>query len=85
MKSMTIHGIDDQLAALIKEKAAAEGLSVNKTIKKLLEISLGIKPRPPGDNRNHFTEFCGVWSEKDFAEFEDNTADTRNIDPGDWR
>ena len=40
MKSITIHGIDDPLAKLIKSKVRSEGLSVNKTVKKLLEESL---------------------------------------------
>jgi hypothetical protein len=32
MKSITIHGIDDPLAELIKSKAQSEGLSINKTV-----------------------------------------------------
>ncbi len=32
MKSITIHGIDEQLANLIKSKAESEGLSINKTV-----------------------------------------------------
>jgi hypothetical protein len=36
MKSITIHGIDDPLAELIKSKAQSERLSINKTIKKRL-------------------------------------------------
>ncbi len=39
MKSMTIHGVDQQLANLIKAKAQAEGMSVNKTIKLILETA----------------------------------------------
>ena len=42
MKSITIHGIDDPLAGLIKSRAQSEGLSINKTVKKLLEESLGV-------------------------------------------
>ncbi len=85
MKSMTIHGIDDQLAELIKSKANQEGLSINKTIKKLLETSLGIRPRPPQKNIDEFSEFCGVWGGRDLREFEEAISDTETVDPGDWQ
>ena len=85
MKSMTIHSIDDQLAEMIKAKAESEGLSINKTLKKLLETSLGIKPHPPQKNLNDFKEFCGLWTAKDLKEFEDETSETSAIDPEDWQ
>ena len=79
MKSITIHGIDDTLAELIKLKAQSEGLSVNKTVKKLLEQSPGVKPRNKRINRRDFEEFSGIWSNYDRAEFENNTEDLRNV------
>jgi hypothetical protein len=85
MKSITIHGIDDPLAELIKSKAQSEGLSINKTVKKLLEESLGVKPRIKGINRSDFEEFCGIWSNSDLTEFEDKTEDLRNVNNGDWQ
>lgn len=85
MKSMTIHGIDKQLADMIKAKAQSEGLSVNKTIKKLLETALGIKPAPQQKNLDDFKEFCGVWSETDLTEFNEKTSETRSIDQEDWQ
>lgn len=85
MKSMTIHGIDAHLAELIKAKAKSEGLSINKTLKNLIEISLGVKPRPDKKNIQDFKEFSGVWTEADVKEFEDNTADMRIIDSEDWQ
>ena len=85
MKSITIHGIDDPLAKLIESKARSEGMSINKTVKKLLEESLGVKPRSKGINRSDFEEFCGVWSESDRTEFEDKTRDLRKINYEDWQ
>jgi hypothetical protein len=85
MKTMTIHGIDPQLDNLIKSKAKAEGLSVNKTIKKLLEISLGITPRPGKKNISDFEEFCGVWTREDVKEFEKTIEDLSQVAPGDWQ
>lgn len=85
MKSMTIHGIDKQLADMIKARADAEGLSMNKTIKKILETALGIKPRPDQSNIDDFKEFSGVWDESDVKEFNERTADTRTVNPEDWQ
>ncbi len=85
MKSITIHGIDDPLAELIKSRAQSEGLSINKTVKKLLEESLGVKPRKKGINRSDFEEFCGIWSDSELAEFEENTKDLRTVDHEDWK
>jgi hypothetical protein len=85
MKSITIHGIDNQLAELIKSKAESEGLSINKTVRKLLETSLGVRPQTERKNWNDFKEFCGLWTQADLDEFEDKTADLRKVDKRDWQ
>lgn len=85
MKSITIHGIDDQLAELIKSRAEFEGLSINKTVKKILEAALGVKPAPKQTYMEDFKEFSGVWNDSDLKEFEANTSDTNAIDPEDWQ
>ncbi len=85
MKSMTIHGIDKQLETLIRAKAEADGTSLNKTIKKLLESALGIRPAPARKNLEEFTEFCGLWDADDLQQFEETTEDFRAIDEKDWR
>lgn len=85
MKSITIHGVDEPLSELIKSKAQSEGLSINKTIKKILESSLGVKPRHRGSKRDEFEEFCGIWSGADLAEFKQNTKQLRNVDSEDWQ
>ncbi len=85
MKSITIHGIDEPLEKLIKSRARSEGLSMNKSLKKILEESLGAKPRGKNSHRGDFDEFCGVWSDKDSSEFEKNIKELRQIDPEDWK
>ena len=37
MKSITIHGLDDEMDEQIRNRAGAAGLSLNKTIKLLLQ------------------------------------------------
>ncbi len=84
MKSITIHGIDEPLVKLIKSRAKEEGLSINQTIKNILEASLGVKPRNYLDNIERFEEFCGIWSKKELSEFEKKTKMLRRVDPEDW-
>ena len=85
MKSITIHDLDDSLEAMIQEKAREEGLSLNKTVKKLLRKALGLEQGGNGDRKADFVEFCGGWSKADAAEFERNTKDFRKIDSQDWQ
>ena len=85
MKSITIHGVDEPLAELIKSKAQSDGVSVNQTIKRILESALGVKPSQRGSQRGEFEEFCGIWSAADFTEFKQKTKQLRKVDPGDWR
>ena len=85
MKSFTIHGVEKPLAGLIKDKAESEGLSINKTIKKVLEEYLGVKPQPDRKNLGDFKAFCGLWTQDDLSEFENRTSDLRKIDHSDWQ
>lgn len=85
MKSITIHGLEDPLDTLIREKARQEGLSLNKTIKQLLAETLGIKSPDQTIRKNEFADLCGVWSKKDIEEFEKNNATLSTVDPEDWK
>jgi hypothetical protein len=85
MKSITIHDLEDSVEALIQQKAREEGLSLNKTVKMLLRQALGLAPGGNGDKKADFSEFCGVWTKADEAEFEKNTKDLRQVDPRDWQ
>jgi hypothetical protein len=85
MKSITLHNIDGPLAELIKSKAKSEGLSINKTVQKMLEESLGVQPRSRKAFRHDFEEFCGIWSDNELSEFNDRTEDLSEIGPGDWQ
>jgi len=83
MSSITIHGLEDPLDSLIREKARQQGISLNKVIKQLLAESFGLSQNnsPPGNN---FADLSGVWSPEDLEEFIRNTAEFSRIDPRDW-
>ena len=85
MKSITIHNVDDHLAALLKRKADEAGTSVNRTVKRLLEQAIGLKPRPEGGNPREFEAFLGTWSDEELARFDAATAELETVDDEDWR
>ncbi|OGS35978.1 MAG: hypothetical protein A2293_06130 [Elusimicrobia bacterium RIFOXYB2_FULL_49_7] len=85
MKAITIHGIDPVMEKLILQKAHESGVSLNKTLKKLLEHALGIRPAETQKHRNDFAEFAGKWTEKEFKTFEESVAPFRQIDKDDWQ
>ncbi len=84
MKSITIHGLEDPLDALIREKARQQNLSLNKTIKQLLKESLGLSNTSDTGRRKMFADLCGVWTDEDTKEFATNTRDLNIADPNDW-
>ena len=83
MKSITIHGLDDELDEKIRAKAEAEGLSLNKTIKLLVRDALGIGERQ--DRREDFKDLLGTWSAADLEVFNRATEDFGQIDAADWK
>jgi hypothetical protein len=86
MKSISIHGIDKETEKAIKERAKADGKSVNKIVKELIAKSLGLgNQRGSVDNRKEFVDLCGVWTGEDAAKFLERIDDLEAVDPKDWR
>lgn len=85
MKSITIHNLDDRVNKKLTELSRETGLSMNKTIKKLLNDALGFGPDQQKDFRNDFSEFLGVWSTEEYHSFETATRVFDNTDPWDWK
>jgi len=85
MKSITIHQLDEPMTRMIEARAKSAGQSLNKTVKALLEQSLGM--RPPEDHRHadDFAEFLGIWEDSDLQEFEQCTEVLRSVNEEDWR
>ena len=85
MRSITIHGLDDELDKEIRAKAKNQGTSLNKTIKRLLKKALGFKSQTGQDYRDEFMDLFGVWKEEDYKEFIESIKDFKAIDSGDWQ
>ena len=83
MTSITIHGLENPLDSLIREKARQQGISLNKTIKQLLAKSLGIS-QDIKKNQYEFADLSGIWSSEDLQESTHNTQEFSITDPMDW-
>ncbi len=84
MKSITVHGIDELTSRKLTLASEKMGLSLNKTIKRLLQEALGIKPAELSLHRDDFKEFCGIWDNKEYTDFKGETESLRRINARDW-
>jgi hypothetical protein len=84
MKSITVHGISDEVQKLIKARAKNESRSVNKVVKELIGRSLGVGDSNK-DGRQEFADLCGVWSKEEAERFLEAAADLEKADKDDWR
>jgi len=82
---MTIRGLDDLTIKALKEKAKKEGSSVNAALVKLLQEELGIKKKKRTVVYNDLDHLAGTWSDKDYKEFLQATADFAKIDENVWK
>jgi hypothetical protein len=83
-RSVTIHGLDESVYELLKDRARAQGQSLNKTTTGLLHQALGVQAGK-ADHRSDFLDLFGTWTPEHRREFEQAAADLRPIDPRDWR
>ena len=83
MKSITIHGLDNELYTSIQSQATSQGLSLNKTIKQIIRKSLGLTHKRA--EKRDISKFVGVWSKKEADAIEKVLEDFEKIDEEDWK
>jgi len=84
LRSITVHGLADEVYELLKKRAESEGRSLNRTTKGLLHQALGVE-EPVRDHRDDFADLFGAWTEEELRDFERATSDLRRVDPEDWQ
>ncbi len=85
MSVMTIRGIDDTTAKILKQKAKKEGVSVNAVLLKTLRESLGLEKKRRTIIHDDLDYLAGTWNEKDFIEFQKQIADFETVDKKMWK
>jgi hypothetical protein len=84
LKTISIHGLAEEAEKLLKERAKSGRKSVNKTVKEILEKSLGLGPAPK-DHRDEFVDLCGLWTEDEEKRFHAAIKDLGKVNPADWK
>ena len=86
LKTMTLRGLDSQLAAKLREEAEREGKSVNQTVLDALRKQFGL------DKSRRFTEvhhdldyLFGRWDEDEFMQIQQRIDSERRIDSELWQ
>jgi hypothetical protein len=85
MGTISIHGLDKDTERKLRAESKRTGLSLNRTVKKLLSQAVNKKPGTRKRSGEGLERLCGVWSEQEAKEFEDAVKDLRQVDPEDWR
>ena len=57
---------------------------INKQIYQDLNDDHKLMVSDKADRREMYMDLFGVWTQKDFKEFEENTKDLEKVDPEDW-
>ena len=69
----------------IQKRARAEGLSLSRTVIKLLEESLGLRRKPQVTRHHDLDRFAGTWTAEEAAAFDAALKGVRQIDPELWQ
>lgn len=86
MKAITLRNVPPEVARRIERKSQELGLSLNKTVLRLLEERLipgSARPVAPERHRD-LDDLAGAWSQEEADEFDAALAEQRRIDPELW-
>lgn len=78
---ITIHGLDASVYRRIEDRARRQHTSLNRTIKEIIEQSVGGAPRTV---ENPFADLCGILPADEAALLLEAEEDFERVDPEDW-
>ena len=83
MRTLTIRGCDDALMEAIRRESGNRSESINKLVLEAIEARYGTGKR----TRRHteLDALAGTWSEGDGIEFDSALADSRTVNPEEWK
>ena len=86
MKTVTIRGVDTEVAEKLKTYAKAQGKSINQVILDILKTSVGLKKdKIYSCEYDDLDDLFGGWSEDEFNDISARIEQGRRIDPEIWR
>jgi plasmid stability protein len=84
MTAITVRNIPQKLQEVIKRRADADGLSLNKTVIRMLEEAAGQRTTTGRELHRDLDHLAGTWSDEQAAAFEAALAEQRRVDPELW-
>ena len=86
MGSLSIRGVDDQLSALLKQKAAAAQKSVNQFVLETLRKYVGLEKEKRFTLEYHdLDNLFGRWSEDEYNRIQGKIDAERGVDEELWK
>jgi|SRR3954469_4524528 len=85
MTAITLRNIPSKLQEVIRQRAGREGLSLNKTVLRMLEEASGQRTNTGRKLHHDLDHLAGTWSDQEAAAFEAALVEQRRIDPELWR
>lgn len=84
MKTLSLRGIDDEMAEALNKEAKRANASLNATLLNLIRESIGLKKKRWTRVYTDLDDLAGTWSEKDEKEFKASTSAFSRIDEDLW-
>jgi len=86
MKSITIRGIEPDVAAKLKSAASEQKKSLNQLILEFIKKNLGLEKQKKYTRKyNDLDNLFGSWSENEFNKIENKINQERQIDQDIWK
>ncbi len=86
MGSISIRGVDEKLAALLKKTASLENKSVNQFVLETLKKQVGLKKEKRFTQDWHdLDSLFGKWSKEEFSQIQEKIDSERRIDEEIWK
>jgi plasmid stability protein len=85
MKSISLRGIDDEIAQRLREEAQRQGTSVNALILQFVRKGVGFQTTAPRRPVYHDLDaLADTWSAEEASAFLDSLSDFEQVDRGLW-
>ena len=86
MGSLSIRGVDEKLATLLKKSASLEQKSVNQLVLETLKKHVGLTKEKRFTRKwNDLDSLFGKWTEEEFSKIQEKINNERQIDEELWK
>lgn len=84
VKTITLRNLPSELAEKIEQEAARTNASLNATVIRLLQETLGGDSQGKTDKKRDLSGLGGGWTKEEADAFDRHVAELRQIDPEMW-